>query len=90
VFAAGTLLAFFGDRTGTLAGIATVGLDLPKSGHGAPAAIIGFLLRFRGPLGNRESDGWVAAGDAVGGRSFGSTACARAGRVWDQRAAATA
>ena len=31
--AAGTLLAFFGDRTGAFAGIATVGLDLPEGGH---------------------------------------------------------
>jgi hypothetical protein len=29
--AAGTLFAFFGDRTGAFAGIATVGLDLPWS-----------------------------------------------------------
>jgi hypothetical protein len=31
--AAGTLLAFLGDRTGALAGVAAVGLDLPKGGH---------------------------------------------------------
>src|ERR1019366_2324972 len=46
--AAGTLLAFFSERTGAFAGIATVGLDLPKSGHWASAAIIGFVLQFRG------------------------------------------
>jgi hypothetical protein len=31
--AAGPLLAFFGDRTCAFAGIAAVGLDLPKGGH---------------------------------------------------------
>jgi hypothetical protein len=36
-----------------VAGVTTVGLDLPKSGHWAPAAIIGFVLRFRVPSGDR-------------------------------------
>ena len=31
--AAGTLFAFLGYRTGALAGVATVGLDLPKGSH---------------------------------------------------------
>jgi hypothetical protein len=45
-----TLLAFFGDRTGAFAGVATAGLDLPEGGHQSPAEEIGFVLLFRGSL----------------------------------------
>ena len=51
--AAGALFAFFGNRTGAFARVATVGLDLPEGSHWGPAAIIGFVLHF-GPV-------WAAA-----------------------------
>jgi hypothetical protein len=43
--AAGTLFAFFGNRTGTFTSIATVGLDLAEGSHRGPAAVIGFVPR---------------------------------------------
>ncbi|HEV3160448.1 MAG TPA: hypothetical protein VGZ89_10755, partial [Xanthobacteraceae bacterium] len=43
--AAGTLFAFFGNRTGAFTSIATVGLDLAEGSHWGPAAIIGFVPR---------------------------------------------
>ena len=54
--AAGALLAFLSNRTGAVTGIATVGLDLPEARHGASAETIGFVLRFRGPMGPGETD----------------------------------
>ena len=44
--AAGSLFAFFRNRTGAFAGIATVGLDLPEGSHWASAALIGFVSSF--------------------------------------------
>ena len=46
--ATGASLAFVDDRPGAPAGIATVGLDLPKSRHWV-IATIGFVLHFGGP-----------------------------------------
>jgi hypothetical protein len=53
--ASSTQMTVSADRSGafhSIHSIATVGLNLPERGHWDPATIIGFVLRFRGPLGS--------------------------------------
>jgi hypothetical protein len=86
--AAGTLLAFFGNRTGAFASIATVGLDLPEGG---PTTVIGFVLSF-GPrlLSDRSRLAFLLGADSgSGGRAIGAhfvRSCWQRMRLQPQRA----
>src|SRR2546423_14171158 len=45
----------------------TRGVDLPKRGHCAPAALMGFVLRFRTVFGQLGNGSWVrAVGPRIG------------------------